>query len=291
MKTFSGDSFGSVYKQIGEVLLNDPEFITSPRGLKIHEIENAVIEVTDPSTNLFINSARSVPLKYLTGEILWYFSGRNDLEFISRFSNFWKKIANPDGTCNSAYGNLIFSGAEESQYYWAYKSLVDDKDSRQSILHFNRPYHQYEGNKDFVCTLVGVFHIRQNKLNFTIDMRSNDIFFGLTFDFPFFTMLQQQMLKHLKATAYPDLQLGTYTHIAHSLHLYEKDFEILKSMLKTNFFYAKTPELEFDLIDVYGKPSKRLLNLVESVETGIPLDSKALGYLERWLYGNARNET
>jgi thymidylate synthase len=283
MKTFTGLTFGEVYKTIGKTLLENPEFVTSPRGLKIHEIENAVIEVKDPTQNLFINKVRSVPLKYLAGELLWYFSGRNDLEFISRFSNFWKRIANSDGTCNSAYGSLIFSENKKSQYYWAYKSLVDDKDSRQAILHFNRPYHQYDGNKDFVCTLVGIFHIRNNKLNFTIDMRSNDIFFGLT-------LLQQQMLKHLQKTSYPDLQLGSYTHIAHSLHLYEKDFNIIRSMVKEDFIDAKTPDLEIDLINIDGSPTYSLLNIIDIIENENSSKVKDMIYLERWLYGNARNE-
>ena len=38
-------------------------------------------------------------------------------------------------------------------------------------------------------------------------------FFGLTFDYPFFTMLQQQMFNHLRKI-YPELEIGTYTHIA-----------------------------------------------------------------------------
>ena len=30
---------------------------------------------------------------------------------------------------------------------------------------------------------------------------------------------------------YPELQMGTYTHISHSLHLYEPDFDLTKRRL------------------------------------------------------------
>jgi thymidylate synthase len=290
MRFIQGDTFAELYQKTIDEVLHNPDYETSPRGKKIKEIENAVLQLDNPESNLFMNEVRSVPLKYLAGELLWYFSGRNDLAFISRFSNFWKAIAEKDETCNSAYGNLLFKGMEKSQYFWAYSKLVEDKDTRQAIIHFNRPYHQYQGNKDFVCTLVGIFQIRDNKLNFTIDMRSNDVFFGLTFDLPFFTLLQQQMLKHLRESAYPTLELGRYTHIAHSLHVYEKDFQILNSMLLEPFSEARTPNLEESLIDIYGNPSHVVTEVIEGIEeNSSPI--LTMSFMKRWLYGNARNET
>jgi len=289
MRVIRGETFAELYEHTLSSLIFDPEYITAPRGQKIKEITNCALVLEDPTQNLFINDVRSVPLKYLAGELLWYFSERNDLKFISKFSSFWKKIANEDGTCNSAYGNLIFTGKEKSQFYWAYSKLVEDKDTRQSIMHFNKPEHQYEGNKDFVCTLIGTFQIRKNKLNFTIDMRSNDVFFGLTFDLPFFTMLQQQMLKHLKETKYPDLELGTYTHIAHSLHLYERDLKTVESMLEETFRTSSTPKIEKNLVNVYGKTSNSLLSIIEAIETN-KFCFESDDFQERWLYENATNE-
>lgn len=290
MRFIQGSTFAELYQKAIEEVLHNPDYETAPRGKKIKEIENAVLQLDNPKSNLFKNEARDLPLKYLAGELLWYFSGRNDLAFISKFSSFWKAIAEKDGTCNSAYGNLLFKGMERSQYFWAYSKLVEDKDTRQAIIHFNRPSHQYQGNKDFVCTLVGVFQIRDNKLNFTIDMRSNDAFFGLTFDLPFFTMLQQQMLKHLRESVYPTLELGKYTHIAHSLHVYEKDFTILESMLQHQSTESATPELTESLIDIYGNPSSIISDVVKAVEEKNSFLLSA-SFIKRWLYGYATNKT
>lgn len=290
MRVIEGSSFAELYKKVVYEILYNPDYESTPRGKKIKEIENAVLRLKNPKSNLFLNEIRSVPLRYLAGELLWYFSGRNDLEFISKFSSFWKNIANQDGTCNSAYGNLLFKGKENSQYYWAFSSLVEDKDSRQAILHFNRPYHQYKGNKDFVCTLVGIFQIRDNKLNFTVDMRSNDAFFGLTFDLPFFTMLQQQMLRHLQETAYPDLELGFYTHIAHSLHIYEKDFSSLESALQYSFTEARTPEIDINIIEKDGTPCQWLLDQIDIIEKKPKTYCLYQNFLQRWLIGQALND-
>jgi thymidylate synthase len=295
MRVIQGKHFADLYEKICYNLMEKPEYETAPRGQKIKEITDAILINEDPTSNLFLNEKRDVPLKYLAGELLWYFSGRNDLEFISKFSSFWGKIANKDGTCNSAYGHLLFSKKDskggKSQFQWAYDSLVKDKDSRQAIMHFNRPEHQYDDVKDFVCTLIGNFQIRNNKLNFTVDMRSNDIFFGLTFDYPFFTMLQQQMFKHLKKV-YPELEMGTYTHIAHSLHVYEKDFKQIEDMMNHKFKPHRTPKLDVDLVDETGLPTNNIIEIIKYIEDDIKNSNiiySSGSFLERWLYGNANN--
>ena len=69
------------------------------------------------------------------------------------------------------------------------------------------------------------FFIRNNALHMKIQMRSNDIFYGLTFDAPFFSFLQQSVYLKLKET-YPDLELGMYYHYADNLHFYERHFDL-----------------------------------------------------------------
>jgi thymidylate synthase len=107
----------------------------------------------------------------------------------NHLSKFMKEL-------NSSYGNLIFRELNEhghTQYNWVIKSLLKDKDSRQAFMHFNKPRHQFQENKDQVCTLNAIFHIRDNKLNMTLTMRSNDVILGFMTDFTFFSILHQQV--------------------------------------------------------------------------------------------------
>jgi len=266
-----GSTFAEIYEQLIKSIYLNPEYISSPRGMKIKEQTNLEITLTDPTSNLFTNVHRSPNPNYLYPELLWYFLGRNDLDFISNYSKFWNKLTN-DGILNSAYGNLLFTQKNEhgySEYGWALESLINDKDSRQSILRFNKPVHSYKGNKDFVCTLNGIFNIRNNKLNFTTTMRSQDVWFGITYDMPFFTILMQQVLLHLQEY-YPDLTLGKYVHYVLSEHIYEKDFNNIEQMLLHPFIPDSTPLVKYNLIDKYCKPSDKLLYALNTRNVLLP---------------------
>lgn len=247
MREIKGKTFAEAYKNLLNEVYNKFEFETAPRGMNIREILNCSVTIENPYSNLFKNEVRDLPMKYLKKELALYLSGRYDVEGFGEASKFWKKIANDDGTINSAYGNLIFkmddTPGKFSQWRWALYSLIQDKDSRQAVMHFNRPCHQYLGVKDFPCTLEMIFHIRDNKLNATTVMRSNDVIKGTTFDIPFFMLVQQMMLNALKKT-YSDLEMGTYTHLAHSMHLYESDFELVGKMLEKDFVADEMPKIE-----------------------------------------------
>lgn len=257
MTVYEAETFAEAYEKLLRDLLYAPEYNTSPRGMQVNEIMNAAIVVKDPSKNLYTNIRRSSQKRYIAAELVWYFMGWNNVSFIEKYSKFWKNIENEDGTANSAYGKLIFNKKNRfglTQYQWAHNSLVSDEDSRQAILHFNMPEHQYSGNKDFVCTVYGSFHIRNNKLDLTVCMRSNDAILGLPTDFTFFSILQQQMLSHLKKK-YPTLELGKYTHLSNSMHIYEQHFVLVKEMLENEFFPVSTPTLKNDLILNNGQPT------------------------------------
>jgi len=264
MLIIQGQTFAEVYQKILDSLINKPQFVSKPRGQTTHEIMNCVIQIEDPTSNMIKNVVRSTPKRYLAGELFWYFSGRRDVETIRRYSKFWDKLINPDGqTVNSAYGYLLFKEYHAplyesnialdgiNEWQWALQSLIKDKDSRQAIIRFNKPWHSWWGNKDFVCTLNGVFNIRDDKLHLTIIMRSQDEIFGRTFDVPFFTLLQQQMLVHLKRV-YPELSLGSYVQHNISTHLYERDFDKATKMLQHKFNPAGLPKLQSNLINENG---------------------------------------
>jgi len=261
------DNFAKAFEGLSDEILNKYEYISSPRGKEIREITNLIFQIKNPYENLFDNKVRGVPHKYLAGELLWYFYGSNRLSFIENYSKFWNSISNIDGSINSAYGYLLFKDRNIfgfSEWEWALKSLIKDKDSRQALIRFNKPIHSFEGVKDFVCTLNGIFQIRNNKLDFTIIMRSNDLIRGLSFDYPFFSLLHQQMHLHL-LKYYPDLDMGTYTHHAASLHIYEEHFDLVNSMLKEEYqsielrmkelFVDENGNCNFEITNMYDNSS------------------------------------
>lgn len=246
--SMTADNFADMYRLGMQELLEYPEYVTAPRNQKIYEKINAMFILTDPDNNLFsCPNDKSITHQtgYLKKELTLYLAGVNDAESFVKASKFWDNIKAADNTINSAYGNLIFNPTladGRSQWDWAKDSLIADKDSRQAIIRFNNTSHQYSGVKDFPCTLVGIFHIRNNALQLTIDMRSNDIRKGFQYDVPFFTILQRLMFLELKEF-YPELTLGKYVHLANSFHLYESDFEYAQKIVNNTLIDKRIPTI------------------------------------------------
>ena len=219
-------AFNQVFKNI----INDIEVlgdISQPRDMKVKEltVQTHRLNSEQPFADF---ESRRFNWKYFAGELVWYLNQDRDVDYIGNFSNFWKNITNPyTNEINSNYGSLLFG----DQLYWALRSLTIDKNSRQSIAFLNQPKFQFPGNKDFVCTMYLNFWIRNNELHMKVQMRSNDIFYGLTFDAPFFALVHQHMLLWLRDT-YSDLELGDYYHCTDNIHFYERHFELADKISK-----------------------------------------------------------
>lgn len=253
------DNIHNAYLQILREVWFTPEFKVAPRGLPIREVLNHTFTITNPIAEPIVTKdveRNKVIADYTAKEVELYNSCSNRVEDFAKASKFWNSIANPDGSINSAYGYLIWKnescGNEEFEpnykksfdggviyrqvpkhrtpWDWAKQCLINDKDTRQAILRFSLPAHQWMGVKDFTCTMHGNFLIRNNQLHLAIVMRSGDLVKGAAYDWPWFISLIDKMVEELKPT-YPDLTKGTYTHTTHSLHIYEKDEQTILKML------------------------------------------------------------
>jgi len=242
MKIF--DNVNQAYLAILEDMLYNYDFITNPRGLKTYEKTDYLFKIENPLPEIIIteNSERNKTIeKYSKIEFDLYESKKNDVESFKKASCFWEKIANKDGTINSAYGFLIwankslgnkkFSEFEKcTPWTWCVNSLKKDINTRQAHLKFSLPEHLYVENKDVVCTQHINFIIRKDKINCCVVMRSQDCVKGLVYDMPWFIHLLFKMKDEL-INVYPNLKIGTYSHFVHSLHIYEKDVDVVKKML------------------------------------------------------------
>lgn len=263
----------NVYSNIHEAYLgtladvyDNPQFVCSPRGQRCREILDYKFVITNPVNEIIVTNdleRNKVIESYTKKECELYNSGTNLVEDFEEASKFWRKLANPDGTVNSAYGYLIkhkkshgnpiyeldnkikqqtsilakanflgdfSSNAMRTPWEWCVDALRSDKDTRQAVLRFSLPEHFYKGNKDMTCTMNGNWHIREDKLYLSIYMRSNDMMLGLVYDLPWFISLMDDMVEELK-DLYPNLSKGTYTHKVDSIHCYDRDEDKILRML------------------------------------------------------------
>lgn len=200
------------------------------------EERNALIAIEQPSDAPIVtrDPERNVRIaRYTRAEHDLYASGTNDVVKFAEHASMWTRLANDDGTINSAYGKIVWYDQSlpgmRTPWQWAFESLKRDHATRQAVLLFMRPDHLREC-KDVVCTSHGTFHIRNEALHLTMVMRSNDVVRGMVYDIPWFCRLQLTMLDELLPT-YPNLKLGSYSHFVHSLHLYDSDIEIARRMV------------------------------------------------------------
>lgn len=214
------------YKNVCRDLLEKGKLISggaTTRG-DYYELTNYMFTIDDINNDVVNLKTRNISLNYITGELLWYWSGRNDLEFINHFSKFWNKISDDGVTSNSAYGYILQKKHGFNQIETIIDLLKQDPTSRRAVVNFNVPNKDVATTKDEICTVCLHFRIEDDKLNCTCVMRSNDVVFGLTYDLSFFILLQKYVALKL------GVGFGSYTHIAFSMHVYERDWDLVNKI-------------------------------------------------------------
>lgn len=182
------------------------------------------------ATGILDFSVRKSNEDYLHKEKEWYASkSLNALTDIT----IWNNIKDLSGQVNSNYGYLVYSKGNFNQFHHVVKKLKEDRNTRQAIILYNRPSIHLEANdlggKDFICTLAQHFFIRDNKLDCIVSMRSCDAFYGLFYDLPWFENVYNDVFNQLD-----NIEKGTLTFVANSFHCYERHFDLLEKLTKTN---------------------------------------------------------
>jgi thymidylate synthase len=181
------------------------------------EIINAVTIIDDPRNNIVESDLRKLSKKYMIGELMWYLAADNTLKGIQNYTKAWDRMSDDGEVVNSNYGHKIHKFYGFDQWEYVKNLLKADPNSRQAVIHIKNPM-DYK-TKDTPCTVCLQFFIREGKLFLTTYMRSNDVWFGFPYDVFNFTCFQIRMAMEL------GVGIGSYTHIAGSLHLYQRDLD------------------------------------------------------------------
>lgn len=124
---------------------DNPQFECAPRGQLIKEILDYKFVIENPVAEPIVthDSKRNETIKsYTEKECDLYNSGTNSAEDFGKASKFWLKLANPDGTVNSAYGHLIkHKKSHGNPIYELDQEIKDapDLEAVSSILTGDRP--------------------------------------------------------------------------------------------------------------------------------------------------------
>ena len=172
-----------------------------------------------------------------------------------------------------------------SQLEYVLNNLERNEESKNAVMViYNMKEHSYL-SKDNPCTMYLQYFIRDGYLHAITNMRSNDIWFGLSYDLPFFTIVQELLLVLYNERTGKDIKLGTYLHNAGSLHVYKKDYlKMIDCYTEYHANYAdykysiegEMPKIEkndFDLYCMYEN-TNRNKNCIEDAELLQEIENK-----------------
>jgi len=120
-------------------------------------------------------------------------------------------MADKDGNVNSNYG---WQWRRNHQLDLVISMLKDNPETRQAAISIYDGKEINDYANDTPCTYAVQFTVLNGKLNMSVVMRSNDLWYGFCNDQYQFSCLQMYVAYEL------DLPVGTYYHFAHNLHLY-----------------------------------------------------------------------
>jgi thymidylate synthase len=251
---------------------------SSPRGMRIKELEHYSYRL-DPFIRFTNFKNRKLNINYIKQEFLWYLRGdRHDMS-ICEHAKMWDQVKKQDSNgnyyINSNYGYYVFT---KGGMQYVINELKKDKDSRRASISIlgSEPEHWDPEAKDVPCTYSLNFRIRNNVLNCSVHMRSQDCFWGMGQDLPCFSFIQEMIFIYMKEF-YPELEMGEYCHTADSFHVYERHFEMLEKIL---LYENESDFTQIDIPRISGKDECDFL-LTICKDTNVPEQYK----FSRWLLG------
>jgi thymidylate synthase len=196
----------------------------APRGQKTREIEDAIIRIDDVYNTLPVGVNRGTVPGIGAVEACQLLSGTSFPDLVIAVGPQFSNYAEDNGLFHGAYG-LRTNG----QYEVVIDRLKTDPDSRQAVVTIWNPQLDLQAQKrDYPCTILHQFRIRDNKLNMSVYMRSNDVWLGAAYDFFQFTRVQLAMASVL------GIEPGKYAHHVGSLHIYEQHYKSAESLIYTD---------------------------------------------------------
>ena len=177
---------------------------------------NLGVHINNPMDNNITSDTRNWKKEYAHSEWLWYLTGDRNIQALGniygKVPKIWKKMADPSGNVNSNYG---YQWERNSQIDIVINMLKKNKETRQASISIYDGKEIADYKYDTPCTYAVNFMIHDNKLNMSVMMRSNDLWFGFCNDQYCFSMLQKVVSNEI------NIPVGWYYHFTNNMHLYE----------------------------------------------------------------------
>ena len=190
----------------------------SKHGIKFADTRamfNVGFTILKPEIRAIVDSKRNWKLDYAEAEWQWYLSGDKNIKKLGKIygkvPEIWKRMADPEGNVNSNYG---YQWQRNDQIGYVIDKLKRDMFTRHACISIYDGKEHDKFATDTPCTYAIQFTNVNNYLNMCVTMRSNDLWYGFCNDQYQFSKLQELVAKEI------NVDMGTYYHFAHNLHIY-----------------------------------------------------------------------
>ena len=196
----------------------------SKHGIKFADTRamfNVGFTILKPEIRTIVNSKRNWNHEYAEAEWQWYLSGDKSIfklgDIYGKIPPIWSRMADPEGNVNSNYG---YQWQRNDQIGYVIDKLKRDMFTRHACISIYDGKEHDKFTTDTPCTYAIQFTNVNNYLNMCVTMRSNDLWYGFCNDQYQFSKLQELICKET------GLDMGTYYHFAHNLHIYSDKLEL-----------------------------------------------------------------
>tara|TARA_A100000172_G_C2988345_1_gene91866 strand:- start:17 stop:664 length:648 start_codon:yes stop_codon:yes gene_type:complete len=148
---------------------------------------------------------------YAEREWQWYLSGDPNAEDIAKKAPIWYKHMDENKEVRSNYG---WQWKRKNQLDYIINKLMGNPKTRHAAITIYDAKEWPTYTHDTPCTYAVQFTILNDKLNMSVLMRSNDLWYGFCNDQYCFSSLHKMVAGEL------NIEVGEYYHFAHNLHLY-----------------------------------------------------------------------
>jgi thymidylate synthase len=247
--------------------------INTSRG-EATELTGVLLQLANPRARLSRTEQKQHVFSAL-GELLWYLSGGNGLEFITYYVKRYAQESDDGLTVHGGYGPRLFAmGGQYNQIENVIALLKTRPSTRRAVIQLFDAGDIAAPYKEIPCTCTLQFMVRDKRLQMLTHMRSNDAFIGLPHDVFAFTMLQEIIARSIGS------EIGPYKHAVGSLHLYEDDKQRAVEYIREGF----QPRIAMPPMPT-GDPWRSIGVLQEAefqIRTGAQLNADKLAVAPYW---------
>lgn len=235
-------SADSAWTQAARELIASGQLVDS-RDEPTRELRHVVMAIENPRDRIVF--ARPMNPAFAVAEVLWILAGANDARFLEYWNPKMAESVDPGSrTRYGAYGHRLGCRPKISQeaartlrlperagsvpfdqLRGAFEALRATPHSRQVVLQIWDRSLDFPDSRprsaDIPCNVVSHLLLRRGCLEWLQVMRSNDLVWGLPYNFVQWTSLQEVVAGWL------GVQPGQYVHVSDSLHVYRRHWRQL----------------------------------------------------------------